>query len=124
VWAVQSFRALFVGIGVLAVSWRPSVNSELRQVFGSRQAMGTMVIAEGMLVPVGSLMFVVALSLGPVSLVSAVMSSIPVTVLMLSTLLSTRIGNVLNEPLDRATLGLKAFSMALIVGAVATLALQ
>jgi transporter family protein len=124
VWAVQSFRALFVGIGVLTVSWRPSVNSELRQVFGSRQAMGMIFIAEGLVTPVGSLMFVVALSLGPVSLVSAVMSSIPVAVLMLSTLLSTRIGNVFNEPLDRATLGLKAFSTALIVGAVATLALQ
>jgi transporter family protein len=124
VWAVQSFRALFVGIGVLAVSWRPSVNSELRQVFGSRQAMGMIFIAEGMLAPVGSLMFAVAVSLGPVSLVSAVMSSIPVAVLMLSTLLSTRIWNVFNEPLDRRILGLKAFSTALIVGAVATLALQ
>jgi len=124
VWAVQGFRAMFMGLGVLAVSWRPALNVELRKVLPDRRAMGLLFIAEGTMAPVAALLFAVGLSLGPVAVVSAVTSSRPLIILLLSTLLSTRIWNVLNEPLDRATLGLKAVSTALIVGAVITLAIQ
>jgi transporter family protein len=123
-WAVQGFRAMFMGLGVLAVSWRPALNVELRKVLPDRRAMGLLFIAEGTMAPVAALLFAVGLSLGPVAVVSAVTSSRPLIILLLSTLLSTRIWNVLNEPLDRATLGLKAVSTALIVGAVITLAIQ
>jgi transporter family protein len=122
VWAVQSFRAMFMGLGVLAVSWRPALNAELRKALRDRKAVGVLFLAEGTMAPVAALLFAVGLSLGPVAVVSAVTSSRPLIVLVLSTLLSTRIWNVLNEPLDRATLGLKVFSTALIVGAVITLA--
>ena len=124
VWAVQSFRAMFMGLGVLAVSWRPALNPELRQVFRDSRAMATIFIAEGMMAPTAALLFAIGLSHGPVSVVSAVTSSRPLIILVLSTLLSTQVWNVLNEPLDRGTLGLKAISTVLIVGAVITLAVQ
>jgi transporter family protein len=124
VWAVQSFRAMFMGLGVLAVSWRPALHAELRQVLRDAKAVGTLVVGEGIMAPAAATLFAIGLSLGPVAVVSAVTSSRPLIILLLSTLLSTRMWNVLNEPLDRATLGLKAFSTALIVVAVITLATQ
>ncbi len=124
VWAIQGFRALFLGIGVLAITWRPSVNREIRMVVRNGRTMGIMLVTEGVLGPVAALAFVGALSLdGPVSLVSAVTSSRPLLVLGMSVLLSTRFWNVLNEPLDRDTLGVKIVSTVMIVGGVVALAL-
>ena len=59
-----------------------------------------------------------------VSLVSAVSSSRPLLVLLLSIALSTNAWNVLNESVDRQTLGLKALSTVLIVAGVVTLAVS
>ena len=123
VWAIQGFGALAMGAGVLAITWRPAMNRDLRRALRTPRAVAAILVGEGLLAPVAALMFVVALSLGPVSLVSAVTATRPLAVLAVGTLLSTPVWNVLDEPLDRGTLGLKAASTVLIVGGVAALAL-
>ena len=123
VWAIQAFRAASMGAGVLALQARANALREARRMLGDRRAMGTLVLTEGIMAPTAAFMFVVALSLGPVSLVSAVSSSRPLIVLGFSALLSTGLWNMLNEPLDRRTLGLKLVSTVLIVAGVAVLAL-
>ncbi len=123
VWAIQAFRAAAMGAGVLALQGRGRALREARRMLGARRAMGTLVLTEGIMAPIAAFMFVVALSLGPVSLVSAVSSSRPLLVLAVSALLSTRLWNVLGEPLDKRTLGIKLASTVLIVAGVSALAL-
>ncbi len=112
-----------MGAGIVALSWRPSLNVELRTVARDAKAMGVLFIAEGIAAPIAGLMFVIAVSLGPISLVSTTTAARPLFVLALSALLSTPAWNLLNEPLDRETLGLKVAAVALIVGGVAGIAL-
>jgi transporter family protein len=121
IWAIQAFRALAMGSGVLLISWRPSVTPALLRALRSPRAIGVMLLAEGLLAPIAALSFVAALDLGPVSLVSAVIAIRPLAILAISLGLSTPLWNVLHEPLDRQTLGLKAIATALIVGGVVTL---
>jgi len=123
VWAIQGFRAVFMGAGIVALSWRPSLNVELRMVARDAKAMAVLFIAEGIAAPIAALMFVIAVSLGPISLVSTTTAARPLFVLALSALLSTPAWNLLNEPLDRRTLGLKLVSTVMIVGGVAVLSL-
>jgi drug/metabolite transporter (DMT)-like permease len=75
------------------------------------------------LFPIAVAMFVRATDQGPVALVATLFGTVPVWVLIFSTALSTPRWNVLNEPLDRETLGLKVAAVALIVGGVAGIAL-
>ena len=121
--AIQAFRAAAMGVGVLVLQGRGRAFREVRGMLRERAAMGTLVLTEGILAPIAAFMFVLALSMGPVSLVSAVSSSRPLIVLAASAALSTRSWNVLGEPLDRGTLGIKLASTVLIVGGVAVLAL-
>ena len=123
VWAIQAFRAAAMGAGVLALQGRRTAFREAREMLSDRRAMGTLVLTEGIIAPIAAFMFVLALSLGPVSLVSAVSSSRPLLVLAASAALSTPYWNVLGEPLDRRTLGVKLASTVLIVGGVVALAL-
>ena len=122
IWTVQSVRAVGMGTGMLLMTARAPALRQLPMVLLNPRAMRLFFITEGILAPVAGVLFVVALSLGPVSLVSATMSSRPLFVLVISVLLSTSFWNVLNEPLDRATLVLKTVSTALIVLGVTGLA--
>lgn len=122
VWTVQAVRAAGMGTGMLLMTARPGVIRQLPTVLLNPRAMRLFLITEGLLAPIASLLFVLALSLGPVSLVSATMSSRPLFVFALRVLLSTSFWNVLNEPMDRATLGLKVVSTMLVVVGVLGLA--
>jgi uncharacterized membrane protein len=123
VWAIQGFRAMAMGVGVLVLTWRPSMNGELWQALRSKRAVIAMVVSEGLMAPVAAFCLTLAFSLGTVSVVGAVTASRPLALLVISTALSTRVWNVLNEPLDRQTVGLKAVSTGLIVVGVVALAL-
>lgn len=123
VWTVQALRALGMGTGMVFMTARPPVVRQIPTVLRNIRAMRLFLLTEALLAPAASLLFVIGLSLGPVSLVSAATSSRPLFVLILSIALSTSFWNVLQEPLDRATLGLKVFSTALIVAGVTAMAL-
>jgi bacterial/archaeal transporter family protein len=122
VWAVQGVSTLVLGVLTVAVVGRRDRFAGIPALVCDRHLVGVMLLTEGVLAPaaVGTLML--AFTLGTVSLVSVVAASRPLLVLIISAGLSTRVWNVLHEPLDRETLGLKAFSTLLIVGGVATLA--
>ena len=91
--------------------------------FRDTKAVGVMFFTEGLLGPAAILTLIIALAAGPVSLVSVVTASRPLLVLLMSIALSTPAWNILREPLDRETLGLKAISTGLIVGGVVVLAI-
>ena len=123
VWAIQAVRAATMSAGVFLFSARPRTVREFRGAARSMRTLAALFVAEGLLAPLAALMFIVALDLGPVSSVSVVTSSRPLFTLALGAALSTRYWNVLNEPLDRRTLGWKALAVAMITVGVAALSL-
>jgi drug/metabolite transporter (DMT)-like permease len=119
--ATQGLRALGMGVGVLALSARPRHIRPLIAALQNRRTVGLMLVAEGIMAPAAALIFVYALSVGSVSLVTTVAAVRPLAILTLSLALSTRYWNVLHEPMDRDTIGLKVVATLLIVGGVVTL---
>ena len=118
--ALTGFWLIRVGMFLpLAVNLR---GSTLRNIVASARAprvAGLILAAEFVVFPVAILMIVRATELGPIALIATIMGTVPVWVLLLSSLLSTRRWNVLNEPLQRGTLALKASAVLLIVAGVA-----
>lgn len=115
VFQVQGLRGIGMGIAMTIFLVRPSRMAEVRRALSNKKGMLLLAISEGIVAPCGALLVIIALSLGPVSLVSAATSVRPLLVLIMSSALSTSYWNVLNEPLDKDTLGLKAISTILIV---------
>jgi drug/metabolite transporter (DMT)-like permease len=118
---VELVRTLTLAITVVALTWRPSRHHALVRALRRPAGLTGITLTEGVMAPVAIFVLVYALSVGPVSLVSTVFSAWPLVVLALSTALSTPALNLLNEPLDRQTLGFKTVSTVLIVAGVAAL---
>ena len=123
VYAVEGVRALGMSCIVLTVHWRPKYTSLVMATLRKPKVAGLTFLSEGFMVPIAALALITALSVGPVSLVGAGFAAWPLAVLVLSAALSTRFWNVLNEPLDRQTLGLKTVATLLVVGGVVVLRL-
>lgn len=124
VWAVQGVSTLLLGVLVIAVVGRRERILRVPGMLRDRRVAGVMLLTEGLLAPAAVFTLILAFSLGSVSVVSVVAASRPLLVLVISVALSTHAWNVLHEPLDRETLGLKAFATMLIVGGVAALAIE
>ena len=123
-WAVQGISTLVTGIVALIVVLRSRTIAYIPMFLKDTQTLGLMLVTEGLLAPAAVLTLIAALEAGPVSLVSVVWASRPLIVLLLSIALSTPVWNVLREPLDRETLGLKMMSTVLIVGGLLTLGIR
>ena len=123
VYATEGVRALGMACIVLAVHWRPKYTSLVVTTLRKPKVAGLTFLSEGFMAPIAALAFIMALSVGPVSLVGAGFAAWPLAVLVLSAALSTRFWNVLDEPLDRQTLGLKTAATLLVVGGVVVLRL-
>ncbi len=123
VWAIQAVRAGTMSVSIFLLSARPGTVRQFGRASRNLYTLGMLVFAEGLLAPLGALSFIVALDLGQVSSVSAVSAARPLMTLALGVALSTRYWNVLNEPLDRETMGLKTVAVAMIVGGVGVLSL-
>lgn len=119
--AIQGLRALGIGAGVLVVACRPRHIGPLIVVLQNPRTLTLMFISEGIMAPIAAFMFVYALSIGSVSLVTTVSAVRPLAILGLSLALSTRYWNVLAEPMNKETVGLKVVATLLIVGGVMTL---
>ena len=122
VWGIQAWRSAAMSACIFLLAARPSTVRQFRRASRSLFTFSMLVLAEGLLAPLAALTFVIALDLGQVSQVSVVSASRPLITLLLGVALSTRYWNVLNEPLDRETLGLKTLAVVMIVGGVAALA--
>jgi hypothetical protein len=121
VWAVEGVSVTVLGVLVLALVTRRERLMRVPAMLRVPHLASVMMLAEGLLAPAAVYTLALAFSLGTVSLVSVVGSARPLLVLVISVALSTRAWNVMHEPIDRETLGLKAFSTALIVGGVTVL---
>ena len=122
VWAIQAWRSGAMAPCIFLLAARPGTVRQFREASRSFYTVFMLVLAEGILAPLAALAFIIALDLGQVSSVSVVSASRPLFTLLLGVALSTRYWNVLNEPLDRATLGLKTVAVVMIVGGVSVLA--
>jgi drug/metabolite transporter (DMT)-like permease len=120
---VFALRTVCMGLVLLLPLLRPHAVHGTGELLRHRQGLNLTVLTEGILAPVATLVGVVALGLGSVSLVSTLMATRPLLVLVLSSALSTRTFHLLDEPLRRDTLALKALSTALVVGGVTILTL-
>jgi drug/metabolite transporter (DMT)-like permease len=111
-------------VPLLAPNLRPVVVRQMAVTARRWTPMAMLFAIEIVLFPVAVAMFVQANALASsVALVATLFGTIPVWVLIFATALSTPKWNVLNEPLDRDTLGLKVVAVGLIVGGVAGIAL-
>ncbi len=112
------FRSLGLATGCVALSFRHSTYSETRAMFSRIKSGGFMLLTEAIIAPFAALVTMWAIMLGPVSLAVTLMSSRPMFVFVLSSILSTRLLPMLGEPLDKATLTIKGMSIALIISGV------
>ena len=122
-WTVFGLRALGMGPAMAAFAYRPTLLAEVLTTLRNPKARWLYVRGEMVPANAALLLLQLALKLGPVSLVSAVIASRPLFVFFLSVALSTRLWKVLDEPLDRDALALKLAATILIVGGVVVLAL-
>lgn len=112
------------GMGVVFLSlWRPGAWGQLFQAVRRGQTLLLLFLAEFSLAPLAVALNVIAIDLGPVSLVGALTGTRPFFVFIYGTLLSTGALRLLNEPLERSTLAVKLTSIAMIVGGIGALTL-
>ena len=122
-WNLYSIRGGIMGLLLMAPLMRPRVVPELRKVLANRDGVRLLVVNEGVLAGIAVFLLLLAINLGPVSLVATLTATRPFLVLIISALLSTRVWNLLDEPLKRDTLVQKLLSTGMIVGGVSVLIL-
>ena len=122
IWTVFAFQqmGLLLMFGLFA---RPRAWRELVFVLQDKKFLLAMVSAEGVLPFFAIAMSIWAVSLGPVSLVVALMATRPLFVFAGSSILSNRRWRLLEESVAPATLAYKAASIAMIVVGAGTLGL-
>ena len=114
-------RSMGLATACVALAVRPSFFVETRAMFSNITSGSLMVVTEGVIAPIAAVITMWAIMLGPVSLVVTLTSSRPLFVFLLSAILSTKLLPLLGEPLDRATLFMKAVSIAMTVAGVVTI---
>lgn len=123
IWELYACHALGSGFALGLSGFHTRQMSQVARVFRNGATVRLFLFAELGLAGVTILFMQAAIKLGPVSLVGAIIATRSLWVLVFSTLFSTRRWNLLNEPLDRQTLGLKIVSTIIIVIGLATLTL-
>jgi uncharacterized membrane protein len=122
VWTFFPIRSTVMAIMFFFLA-KPQAFRQLFVAMRDRKTLVMVVVSEFFLAPVGSLSLAGATSLGPVSLVSTLAATRPLFVFVITTVLSSSRLRVLEEPLERNTLALKAVSLVLIVGGTIVLTL-
>jgi uncharacterized membrane protein len=122
-WDVFIIRSIFLGAVLLIPTLQPHGLRQGLVVLSNRRATTLILLTEGVLAGAAICTMLLAFELGPVSLASTLMSTRPVMVLFMSALLSTRVWNLLDEPLTRDTWAVKFVSAVLVVGGVGVLSL-
>jgi len=122
VWMTYSIRtgAMSLAFAFLA---KPASFLRLLPALRNWRTVGLIIIGDFLMAPVASISLNWATSLGAVSLVAALAATRPFFVFLVSSLFSTQRIKLLNEPLERETLALKAAALAMIVGGIAALSL-
>ena len=120
-WDINALRAFCAGLISIIVGWHPKTISDLRSLSSSPIGIGIFVCAEVIGAPVAMILMFAALSAGPASLVSTLISIRPLFVLFIAGLLSTGYLNILNEPITKNNMIGKLIPISMIVIGAITL---
>ena len=123
VWTTHGVRNISMGLGLFAFSYKKGVISDAWGALKNFRAMMLFGFAELLLASIAAFLVVVALNMGPASLVATVSSTRPLLVLILGVSMSTKYFNVLGETIDRDSLLVKFVATLVIVSGVSILAL-
>ena len=122
VWLVFSMRNY--GMSVIFFSlWKPGAWGELFLSMRDWRTALLLLAAEFILAPFAVWLNVAAINLGPVSLVSTATATRPLFVFFFSTLLSTRLLPMLEEPLEWRTISVKFVAVGMVLGGIVMLTL-
>ena len=119
---VYSVRNYGMGLVFLCL-WKPGAWGDFFFAMRNWQTFLILFGAEFTLAPIGVWLNVLAINLGPVSLVATATATRPLSVFLFSTLCSTRWIPILEEPLQWRTLSVKFVAVGLVVGGIVMLTL-
>ena len=119
-WSLYGISGLCLGAAFLSLGLRPGVLGEIRRMPERGKALGMLALNEAIAVG-GFILSFWAISLGPVSLVSAILSTRPAFVFLFAVAVSHFFPTALEERLTRGVILTKVASIALIVGGVVIL---
>ena len=114
-WDINALRAFCGGLIFIIVGWNPKTISDLRSLRSSPIGVGIFVFAEILVAPAAMILMFAALSAGPASLVSTLISIRPLFVLFIAGLLSTGYLNILTEPITKNNMIGKLIPISMIV---------
>jgi drug/metabolite transporter (DMT)-like permease len=117
-WAMRMGCLVFV-----ALNWRKETTRQMLASARKPVVVALALGAEAGVFPLGHILMLRAFDTGPVALVATLVSTVPVWVFLVSTLLSTSWLKLMDEPLQRRTLAVKLVAIAMVVGGVAVIAL-
>ena len=123
IWLVFSMRNYGMGL-VFILLWRPGAWGQLATSMRDWRSALLLIMAEFILAPFAVWLNVAAINLGPVSLVSAVVATRPLYVFLFSTLCSTRLFPLLDEPMALETLAVKLVAIGMVLVGIVTLTLM
>ncbi|MYC30119.1 MAG: DMT family transporter [Chloroflexi bacterium] len=119
---VYSVRNYGMGLVFLCL-WKPGAWGDFFMAMRDRQTLFLLFGAEFTLAPLGVWLNVLAINLGPVSLVATATATRPLSVFLFSTLCSTRWVPILDEPLQWRTLSVKFLAVGMVVLGIVMLTL-
>ena len=122
-WNLFAVRSAFLGLVLVIPALRPGSLGTAIAILYNRPATILTVVSEGVVAATAMYTMLLALSLAPASLATALMSTRPVFVLFLSALLSTPLWKLLDEPLTKETWAVKLAATGSVVGGVSILTL-
>ena len=122
-WNTFSINGTCCAAVALLFSLRKSTLFELKNLKQRTQKLG-LVIGSQSIAALGITLSFIAISIGPVALVSTIMNIRPAFVFLFSLILSRRYPNIINEPLKRSTILIKLIGIVLITGGVVIIGLS
>ena len=122
-WNLHAVRSLSTAFVMIFISVRRHTASELRMLMRNTNGLSLFVFTEAGLAFAAMYLTTLALTLGPVALVTTVIASRPMFVFLFGILLSLGLLKVLSEPLDRASLIQRGLAIGMIVAGVSAITL-
>lgn len=121
---MTGFWAMRIGcLPAVLLNWRKDTAREMIASARKPVVVALALGAEAGILPLGHILMLRAFDTGPVALVATLVSTVPVWVFLLSTLLSTSRFKLMDEPLQRRALAVKLVAIGMVVGGIAVIAL-
>ena len=122
IWLVYSMRNYGMGVVFLTL-WKPGAWGELFLSMRDWRTFLLFLAAEFTLAPIAVWLNVWAINLGTVALVATASATRPLSVFFFSTLMSTKLLPMLEEPLEWKTLSVKFVAVGMVLGGIIMLTL-